>query len=106
MAKKESLYNEFEIEFIEKKLGELKEYIEARPFDKLADRLSYKETKNSGVIPMVVSRIEDQRKDLTQALKDYAELSQVVAKMREKEEAKQINVRGNQSLNPLEGGEI
>lgn len=88
MAKKKELLIEYELDFLETKLEELKEYIEANPFSKLADRMAYKETKTGGVIPIVVANKEAQRKDLTQALKDYAEILRTVDDLRNKEEAK------------------
>lgn len=98
MAKKEkALLIEYELEFLEAKLQELKDYIEANPFSKLADRMAYKETKSGGVIPICIANKEAQRKDLTQALKDYAEILRTVDAMREKEEAK-VEVRGKAEL--------
>ena len=88
MVKKKELFIEYELEFLETKLLELKDYIEANPFNKLADRMAYKETKAGGVIPIVVANKEAQRKDLTQALKDYAEILKTVDSMRASEQAK------------------
>lgn len=93
MSKKKELYIEYELEFLETKLQELKEYIESNPFSKLEDRMAYKETKGGGLIPICVANKEAQRKDLTQALKDYAEMLQTIQKMRE-EESKKIEIRG------------
>ena len=101
MAKKKELLIEYELEFLEEKLKELKAYIKANPFDKLEDRMAYKETKGGGLIPICVANKEAQRKDLTQALKDYAEILRTVDDMRNKQEAK-AEVRGNQALTPSE----
>ena len=92
-VKKPTLLIEYELEFLETKLNELKEYIEANPFSKLADRMAWKETKGGGAIPICIANKEAQRKDLTQALKDYADILRTVESMREKEEAK-IESRG------------
>ncbi len=98
MAKKDkALLIEYELQFLEEKLKELKAYIQANPFDKLADRMAYKETKGGGVIPICVANKEAQRKDLTQALKDYAEILRTVDSMRTAEEAK-IEIRGKGTL--------
>lgn len=98
MAKKDkALLIEYELEFLENKLKELKEYIEANPFSQLSDRMAYKETRNGGMIPICIANKEAQRKDLTQALKDYAEILRTVDSMREKEETK-IEVRGKKEL--------
>ena len=42
---KKALLIEYELEFLESKLDELKQYIEANPFSTLADRMAWKETK-------------------------------------------------------------
>ena len=98
MAKKEkALLIEYELEFLEAKLKELKSYIKANPFDKLADRMAYKETKGGGIIPICVANKEAQRKDLTQALKDYAEILRTVDSMRTAEETK-VEIRGKGEL--------
>jgi hypothetical protein len=94
---KKALLIEYELEFLEKQLAELKEYIEANPYSTLADRMAYKETKNGGVIPTLVANKEAQRKDLTQALKDYAEILRTVDAMRDKESIKK-EARGAASV--------
>ena len=87
-ASKKGLLIEYELTFLDKKLKELKKYIEAVPFSTLSDRMAYKETKGGGTIPVCIATKEAQRKDLTQALKDYAEILRTVDAMREKEESK------------------
>jgi len=88
---------EYELEFLETKLEELKEYIKANPYSTLSDRMAYKETKGGGIIPVCIANKETQRKDLTQALKDYAEILRTVDAMREREQNK-IEVRGRVEL--------
>ena len=82
---KKALLIEYELEFLEKQLQELKDYIEANPYSGLTDRMQYKETKNGGIVSVCVANKEAQRKDLTQALKDYAEILRTVDAMREKD---------------------
>lgn len=94
---KKALLIEYELEFLEKQLSELKEYIEANPYSTLTDRMAYKETKQGGLIPTLVANKESQRKDLTQALKDYAEILRTVDSMREKEVTKK-EARGSSSV--------
>jgi hypothetical protein len=94
---KKALLIEYELEFLDTKLQELKEYIKANPFSELSDRMAYKETKAGGAIPICIANKEAQRKDLTQALKDYAEILRTVDAMREKEESK-VEVRGKGEL--------
>ncbi len=87
-AKKKELLIEYELKFLEKKLKELKKYIENNPFSSLTDRMGHRETKNGAVMPFCIANKEAQRKDLTQALKDYADILRTVESFREKEEAK------------------
>lgn len=96
-VKKKELLIEYELEFLETKLKELKDYIQANPYSELADRMAYKETRNGGVIPICIANKEAQRKDLTQALKDYAEILRTVESMRDKEEAKKES-KGNLAI--------
>jgi len=96
---KKALLIEYELEFLEKQLQELKDYIEANPYSGLADRMQYKETKNGGIVSVCVANKEAQRKDLTQALKDYAEILRTVDAMREKDEVKKV-ARGTGTVPP------
>ena len=96
-ATKKALLIEYELEFLETQLQELKDYIEANPYSKLEDRMQSKLTKNGGIVLVCVANKEAQRKDLTQALKDYAEILRTVDDMRNKEVAK-IDIRGNTKL--------
>jgi hypothetical protein len=98
---KKALLIEYELEFLESKLEELKQYIEANPFSTLTDRMAWKETKGGGAIPICIANKEAQRKDLTQALKDYAEILRTVDAMREKQEAKAPAVRGDAQLGSM-----
>jgi hypothetical protein len=63
--------------------------------------MQYKETKNGGMVSVCVANKESQRKDLTQALKDYAEILRTVDAMREKQEAKAVPVRGDAQLGSM-----
>ena len=85
---------------VENKAIELKKYVDDRPLHELKDRMAYKETKTGGVIPICIANKEAQRKDLTQALKDYAEILKTVEQMREREAAK-VEIRGNGDISTM-----
>lgn len=106
MAAKKNIYSEADLEWAEAQLQTWREYIDAHPIHELTDRVAYKETKTGGVIPMVIQTIEAQIKAITELLKNYLLLLKEVEMMREKEEAKGKNVRGNQGLSPFESGAI
>jgi transcriptional regulator of heat shock response len=93
MADKKDSFIEYELEFLDLKLAELKAYIEDTPFSKLKDRMMMR-----GKVKVCVATKEAQRKDLTQALKDYAEILRTVDIMRTREDKKKIAVRGDQDL--------
>lgn len=106
MAKaKQNSYINYELDFLEKKAKELKESVDAQPFHKLQDRMIEKMTAR-GTVEELAATIETQRASLIKALKDYAEIVTIINNLREKEEQKQINVRGNQDLSPFESGDI
>jgi len=91
---KKALLIEYELEFLELKLQELKDYIEDTPFSSLKDRMMMR-----GKVQICVATKEAQRKDLTQALKDYAEILRTVDMMRIREDnKKKVAVRGDQEL--------
>jgi len=103
MAAAKPLLIEFELKFLEKKMKELKKYIEATPFNTLDDRSAVagiKTNKDGSEFESykIVATKEVQRRDLTAALKDYAEILRTVDDMRIKEEKKQVAVRGDQKL--------
>lgn len=105
-TKKKTAYTEVELQWAEEQLASWKAYVDANPMHKLKDRIKLKETKNGGAIPMVVASIEQQGKFLQETMKNYLALLKEVEVMREKEVAKQDNVRGKQSLSPSEQGLI
>ena len=103
MAAIKPLLIEYELKFLEKKLKELKQYISANPFSKLDDRSAISGIKNNKdgstfETYRIVATKEVQRKDLTSALKDYAEIVRTVDQMRSQEEKKKIAIRGDEKL--------
>ena len=81
-SKKANSYIEYELDWLEKKAKDLKAYIDARPFEKLQDRIHYKETKTGGMMPMISATIESQRADLGKDIKEYADIIKVIDELR------------------------
>jgi hypothetical protein len=106
MAKKANTYIDFELDWLQTKAEQLKAYVDNNPFNELQDRIRLKETSRGGAIPVLAASIEAQIKSLTQALKDYAQIIEVIDKLREAEAKKQITSRGDQDISPLESGDI
>jgi len=99
-------YIEFELDWLEGKAEELRSYCDSHPITSLTDRIQFKETRNGGVMPMVVSTIETQIKAIRDTLQDYIKIIEAIEKLREKEASKKMITRGDQELSPLETGEV
>ena len=100
------LYTSIELEWAEKQLVEWKEYIDAHPLATLTDRVGNKPTRNGGMIPFVISSIEQQGKFIQDTLQKYLALLKEVDNMRALEEEKKIKARGIADLSPMENGSI
>ena len=94
MAVKKQIYIEAELDWLEGKLQEWKAYIDANPYAELKDRMSYRDTKNGGVVPMCVATIEQQQKSLRDATKEMLILLEQLNRLREMEEEKKKAVKG------------
>lgn len=97
MAAKKTTFIDIELEWAEKQLSTWKEYIDNNPINELKDRVEYKQTKTGGLMPMVVSTIENQGKFIQETMKNYLSLLKEVDVMREKEELKK-EARGSSGV--------
>ena len=69
VSKKQSTYINEELDWLEFKAKDLRLYVDNNPFSELKDRITYKELKNGGVLPITSATIEQQLSALTKALK-------------------------------------
>lgn len=97
MAVKKNNYITTDLDWAEQQLATWKVYIDDNPMHELDDRIKYKEIKGVEV-PYVVASIEAQGKFLQETMKNYLALLEVVEKLREKDEAKKVETRGNTAL--------
>lgn len=104
--KKKGTYTDIELTWAESQLRTWRDYVDAHPISELEDRVEWKQTKTGGTMPMVVATIEQQGKFIQETMKNYLLLLREVEQMREKEEGKRSSPRGDNSLSPLESGEI
>jgi hypothetical protein len=102
MSKKQETYINEDLEWLESKALDLRDYVDANPFSTLKDRITYKELKNGGVLPITSATIEQQLSALTKALKEYAEIMRVVKELREQEAKKQELRKGFNNKNILD----
>ena len=101
MAKlKQNTYINTELDWAEAQLVTWKKYIDANPVHELKDRIEFKPTARGGVIPMVIASIEQQLKAISDLMKNYLTLLEVVDKLREKEE-KKLETRGDTEVNRM-----
>lgn len=98
---KQNTYINTELDWAEQQLEAWKSYIDTNPINELKDRVQYKETRNGGVIPMVVATVESQIKSIRDTMKEFLSLLEVVNKLREAEEKKKIAVRGDTQLGAM-----
>lgn len=101
MAVKKNTYVSTELNWAEEQLSSWKNYVDANPMHKLEDRIKWKETKAGGAMPMVIASMEAQGKFIQETMKNYLALLEVVDKLREKEEAKAVPVRGDVQLGSM-----
>lgn len=103
---KKTIYVEAELEWAESQILQWKEYVDAHPLVGLQDRVGQKTTAKGGMIPYVISSIEQQGSFLQKTMENYLKLLAEVNRMRSLEEDKKIKARGVDSLSPLEDGSI
>ena len=101
MAVKKNTYVSTELNWAEAQLASWRTYVDANPLHLLEDRIKWKETKGGGTMPMVIASMESQGKFIQETMKNYLSLLEVVDKLREKEEAKVVPVRGDVQLGSM-----
>jgi hypothetical protein len=101
-TKKKNTYVDFELEWLENKAYELKQYIDDRPLNELKDRDFFKQTSKGGVVHMIAATVEQQRADLAKALKDYTEVIAAIAQLREQEAKREEMRKGFKDQNILD----
>lgn len=106
MAGKKNNYINADLEWAEQQLATWKAYIDKNPIHELKDRIEWKTTKTGGAMPMVVASIEAQGKYIQETMKNYLALLEVVDKLRQQEEQKNLDIRGGEDLSPDETGEL
>jgi hypothetical protein len=106
MAAKKNVYVEAELEWAETQLAQWKDYVDKHPLATLVDRVGQKTTAKGGMIPYVISSIEQQGKFIQDTMERYLKLLVEVNRMRTLEEEKKIKARGIDNLSPLEDGSI
>lgn len=96
-TKKKNSYIGQDLDWLENKAAELKQYCDENPIPTLTDRI---------VSGKLVTKIEDRIVSLTKAMKDYIDIMTAIDELREKKEAKKTTARGNHELSPLETKDI
>ncbi len=81
-----------ELDFADEQLSIWKSWMEKNPYEAFKDRITWKETKGGGSMPITSATIETQQKNFRETLKDYLSMCEVVKKLRE-EEVKKIQMR-------------
>jgi len=103
---KKNNYASADLDFAELQLAKWKQYLEDNPYDEVEDRKELMQTKTGGAYYAVVQTKEAIQKSLRETTKEYLAMVEVVKKLREAEEAKQIEARGKQEVTLFESGDI
>ena len=98
MAKKKRLLITTELQWYEAKINEIILYVESFDLTKLEDRIAYKETKGGGVLPIVISKKEDQVKSIRDTMKDLLPMLDALDNLRNKYEETDEKTRGDQQI--------
>ncbi|GAB3975878.1 hypothetical protein GCM10028806_34420 [Spirosoma terrae] len=99
MAKAKHTYTLPELEYLEKKVDEYIQFLEARPVHELEDRMAYKTTANGGSIPTIIATIEAQFAANIKAMEQLTKLLPQLEEMR-KGAADVVEIRGGQGQLP------
>lgn len=103
---KKNNYINVELQFAEEQLAQWKEYLNKNPISEITDRWGKKEMPKGGYAMVVTSTAEQQIKCVQDTTVRYLELLRTVNQLREIEEDKKDEIRGDQDLSPFESGDI
>lgn len=101
MTSKSNNYIDMELEWLETKAAQIREYVDKNPFHKMKERIVSVNGKET-----IAATIETQQKNIRDSLKDYTLIIEAISKLREKEAAQKSQTRGDADLSPLEDGQI
>lgn len=109
MAKAKNTYSTIaeELDWLQSKADQIKEYVNDNPYHLVCDRNIVawrKEDKDGEMVDegyKIVATIEQIHKSLRDSLKEYGQLLEVIEKLREKEEARNMQVRGDVEVSHL-----
>ena len=101
MAVKKNTYVSAELDFAETQLSGWRKYMEENPIEAIKDRWGVKEMPKGGQTWVVTASAEAQIKCVQETMSKYLQLLEVIDKLREKEEAKKVETRGNVELGSM-----
>jgi hypothetical protein len=101
MGKKESSYISFEIEWLEAKVKELRDLVDAHsPFSDIPDRTEVEPNAKGVPVIKVIAKKEETVKMVKDIIKDLPAMFEALDKLREKEAAK-VELRGGNTMNGM-----
>lgn len=89
------------LDWAKKWLSKMEAYLEKNPYDTVEDRITLKERKDGGVMPITSATIEQIHKDQRDTMRDYLDLLDVVKRMESDEDAeKGTSTYGGTKVSP------
>lgn len=100
MAAKKTNYVEYELEWLEKKIKSLREYVDKRPFEDIKDRIEVLESSRGNPIIKVIASEEIQIKSLKDILKELPGMFEALNRLRKlaDDKGEDISKRGGGDL--------
>jgi hypothetical protein len=106
MAAKQELYIRVEHEWLEEKVKQLKNYIDANPVEEIDDRIETV-TSSKGIPAIkVIAKKEEALKAWINALKEFAGLLTTLEVLREKQANLTVEVRKGSTINGMMSSKI
>lgn len=94
---KENKYIGKELEWLEKQLNYLRDYVDDNPIPEMSDRI-VKLSVGKNIVDKVTATVEQQIASVRTTLKEIPELLAAIEKLKEKEEHRDISVRGGNKI--------
>lgn len=100
MSSKKNNYITEELDWLEAKAAEIKQFADANPYHQISDRI-VSLMGATGLVEKVSATIESQQKSIRDSLKDYALIIEAINKLREQEENK-MEMRGGGTMSLIQ----
>ena len=93
-------FTNVDLDWAESQLKTWRTFVDDHPYHEAEDRITLKETKNGGFIPVTCATIEQVQKNLRETMKDYLALLEIVKRLRSDDSEKKTGGYGGVKPSP------